>query len=84
MAACTAHWAGRYPDRHGLSRDGLTVRADFRTADDRPARVAALSMTVSVPVPAGRATGRDACGGLPLHGEQHTGRCSRGTSARTV
>ncbi|MGV9911082.1 OsmC family protein [Streptomyces tendae] len=49
VASCTAHYAGRYLDRHGLSRDGLTVRADFRMADDRPARVASLSMTVHAP-----------------------------------
>ncbi|MFA3872601.1 OsmC family protein [Streptomyces sp. MMCC 100] len=49
VASCTAHYAGRYLDRHGLSRDGLTVQADFRMADDRPARVAALSMTVHAP-----------------------------------
>lgn len=49
VASCTAHYAGRYLDRHGLSRDGLTVQADYRMADDRPARVAALSMTVRAP-----------------------------------
>lgn len=49
VASCTAHYAGRYLDRHGLTRDGLTVRADFRMADDRPARVASLSMTVHAP-----------------------------------
>ncbi len=57
VASCTAHYAGRYLDRHGLSRDGLTVRADFRMADDRPARVASLSMTVHAPsLPAERLT----------------------------
>ncbi|MEU5681292.1 OsmC family protein [Streptomyces rochei] len=57
VASCSAHYAGRYLDRHGLSRDGLTVRADFRVADDRPARVASLSMTVHAPsLPAERLT----------------------------
>ncbi|MEU4659132.1 OsmC family protein [Streptomyces sp. NPDC023723] len=55
IASCTAHYAGRYLDRHGLDRDGLAVRADFRMADDRPARVAALSVTVQAPsLPADR------------------------------
>lgn len=49
VASCTAHYAGRYLDRHGLSRDGLAVRADFRMADDRPPRVASLSLTVHTP-----------------------------------
>ncbi|MFE1248452.1 OsmC family protein [Streptomyces sp. NPDC058735] len=49
VASCTAHYAGRYLDRHGESRDGLSVRAEYRMADDRPARVAALSLTVAAP-----------------------------------
>lgn len=57
VASCTAHYAGRYLDRHGLSRDGLTVRVDFRMADDRPARIASLSVTVHAPsLPADRLT----------------------------
>ncbi|MFJ9669115.1 hypothetical protein ACIRPP_31685 [Streptomyces sp. NPDC101219] len=46
VASCAAHHPGRYLDRHGLSRDGPTVRVGFRMADDRPARVAALSVIV--------------------------------------
>lgn len=49
VASCAAHYAGRYLDRHGVSRDGLSVRAEFRMADDLPARVAALSVTVLAP-----------------------------------
>ncbi|MFI1163496.1 CBS domain-containing protein [Streptomyces sp. NPDC020801] len=49
VAACAAHYAGRFLDRHGVSRDGLRVDARFRMADDRPARVAALSLTVEAP-----------------------------------
>ncbi|MGA5710435.1 OsmC family protein [Streptomyces cellulosae] len=57
VASCSAHYAGRYLDRHGLSRDGLTVRVGFRMADDRPARVAALSVIVHAPsLPAERLT----------------------------
>ncbi|MER6622875.1 MULTISPECIES: OsmC family protein [unclassified Streptomyces] len=49
VASCAAHYAGRFLDRHGVGRDGLSVRAEFRMADDRPARVAALSLTVLAP-----------------------------------
>ena len=49
VASCAAHYAGRFLDRHGISRDGLSVRTEFRMADDRPARVAALSLTVLAP-----------------------------------
>jgi uncharacterized OsmC-like protein len=44
-----AFYAGRYLDRHGLSRRGLRVTASFTMAADRPARIA--SMTVSVDAP---------------------------------
>ncbi|WP_329469705.1 OsmC family protein [Streptomyces sp. NBC_01723] len=49
VASCAAHYAGRFLDRHGVGRDGLSVRARFRMADDRPARVASLSLTVVAP-----------------------------------
>ncbi|MFD8234792.1 OsmC family protein [Streptomyces sp. NPDC059696] len=49
VASCAAHYAGRFLDRHGVARDGLTVRAEYRMAEERPARVAALSLAVQVP-----------------------------------
>ncbi|WP_432118551.1 OsmC family protein [Streptomyces sp. bgisy032] len=49
VASCAAHYAGRYLDRHDVSREGLSVRAEYRMADDRPARVAALTLTVTAP-----------------------------------
>ncbi|MDK1342922.1 OsmC family protein [Streptomyces sp. 378] len=49
VASCAAHYAGRFLDRHGVGRDGLSVRAEFRMAEERPARVAALSLAVHVP-----------------------------------
>jgi uncharacterized OsmC-like protein len=49
VASCAAHYAGRFLDRHDLTRDGLRVRARFRTAEDRPPRVAALSLVVEAP-----------------------------------
>jgi putative redox protein len=56
LAACVAFHAGRYLARHGLSRHGLRVRAEFELATDRPARVAAIRVTVRPPdgVPADR------------------------------
>jgi putative redox protein len=49
LAACVAFYAGRYLTRHGFDRDGLQVHADFTMAPDRPARVAAMAITVRVP-----------------------------------
>jgi putative redox protein len=49
LAACVAFYAGRYLTRHGLRRDGLAVHTDFDMATDRPARVAAIRVTVRVP-----------------------------------
>ncbi|MFF7311703.1 OsmC family protein [Streptomyces sp. NPDC008137] len=49
VASCAAHYAGRYLDRHSESRDGMSVRAEYRMADDRPPRVAALSLAVTAP-----------------------------------
>jgi putative redox protein len=56
LATCVAFYAGRYLTRHGFSRDGLGVSVDFDMADDRPARVAVVRLTVRVPseVPAER------------------------------
>ncbi|WP_239109667.1 MULTISPECIES: OsmC family protein [Streptomyces] len=49
VASCAAHYAGRFLDRHGGGRDGFSVRAGFRMADDRPPRVASLRLTVTAP-----------------------------------
>nr|WP_188309015.1 OsmC family protein [Streptomyces sp. CBMA123] len=49
LASCTAHYAGGYLDRHGLTRDGLHVTADYTMAQDRPARIATVSIEVTAP-----------------------------------
>lgn len=49
LAACVGFYAGRYLDRHRLSRQGLAVDADFAMASDRPARVTGIRVTVLVP-----------------------------------
>lgn len=56
LAACVAFYAGRFLTRHGYSRDGLAVSADFDVASDHPARVSVIRLTVRVPtdLPAGR------------------------------
>jgi putative redox protein len=56
LASCVAFYAGRFLQRHGLDRHGLSVSADFTMAADRPARVAGVRLRIAVPggVPAER------------------------------
>ncbi|MDG6110428.1 OsmC family protein [Dactylosporangium aurantiacum] len=49
LASCFAFYAGRYLTRHGYSREGLAVEAQFDLATDRPARVTAVRLTLHVP-----------------------------------
>ncbi|MEU3173054.1 MULTISPECIES: OsmC family protein [unclassified Streptomyces] len=49
VTSCAAHYAGRYLDRHGVGRDGLSVRAEFAMADEGPPRVGSLALTVLAP-----------------------------------
>lgn len=49
LVSCIAFYAGRYLSRHGLSRDGLHLTADFAMAEDRPARVSAVNVHVTAP-----------------------------------
>jgi uncharacterized OsmC-like protein len=49
LVACTAHYAGSYLDRHGLPRRGLVVEGDFTMAEDKPPRLAAMSVTITPP-----------------------------------
>lgn len=49
LATCVAFYAGRYLTRHGFSRDGLGVSVEYQMAADRPARVAAVRLTLRVP-----------------------------------
>jgi uncharacterized OsmC-like protein len=59
LAACVAHYAGSYLARHDLSSDGLAVDADYAMADDSPARVASVSISITPPagLPANRQAG---------------------------
>jgi putative redox protein len=56
LSTCVAFYAGGYLARHGLSRDGLRVIAEYTMATDRPARVGGVRLTIRVPagVPPGR------------------------------
>jgi len=56
LASCVAFYTGRYLLRHGLDRAGLAVTAEFAMAADRPARVSAVRLRITVPagVPAQR------------------------------
>lgn len=49
LATCVAHYARRYLARHDLPTEGLTVRADFDMADDRPARVKRVHVDLQLP-----------------------------------
>jgi putative redox protein len=49
LATCVAYFAGQYLERHGLSRAGLAVHADYRKSDRPPARVASINLRVIVP-----------------------------------
>lgn len=56
LATCVAFYAGRFLTRHGYSRDGLAVSAEYEMASDRPARVSSVRLAVRVPadLPPGR------------------------------
>jgi uncharacterized OsmC-like protein len=66
LATCVAYCAGQY----GLSRAGLAVHAEYRTADRPPARVVSIGLRVIVP--AGLSTGmlKPLHAVFPLHGAQ--------------
>ncbi|MGH9248572.1 MAG: OsmC family protein [Acidimicrobiales bacterium] len=49
LASCVTFYGGRFLERHGLSRTGFGVRADYRMADGPPARIASINLRVIVP-----------------------------------
>jgi putative redox protein len=50
LASCVAHYAGGFLARHGICRDGLRVDTTWQMADDRPARVAAVTVRITPPM----------------------------------
>jgi putative redox protein len=49
LAACVAFYAGRFLERHGIERDGLSVACDWEMASDRPSRVGRIDITLGLP-----------------------------------
>lgn len=49
LASCVAYAAGRYLSRHGYSREGLRVHAEYTMASDRPARVTTIRLRLMTP-----------------------------------
>lgn len=49
LASCVAFYAGRFLERHGIERDGLSVACDWEMASDRPSRVGRIDITLGLP-----------------------------------
>jgi uncharacterized OsmC-like protein len=49
LASCVAFYGGRYLARHHLASDGFGVECSFDLADDRPARVSSITISVVLP-----------------------------------
>ena len=49
LALCVAFHAGRFLDRHGIDRTGLSVQVTWSMAEGRPARVGQITITVTPP-----------------------------------
>jgi uncharacterized OsmC-like protein len=49
LVACTAHYAGSYLIRHGLSAEGLVVVGDFDMANEGPPRITSMSVRITPP-----------------------------------
>jgi uncharacterized OsmC-like protein len=48
LASCVAFFVGRFCERHGISREGLKVHAEWAMAE-RPRRVGQITMSISLP-----------------------------------
>ncbi|HJT38308.1 MAG TPA: OsmC family protein [Actinomycetota bacterium] len=49
LAACTAHYARRFLQRHAIPTEGLLVACDFDMSAEPPARVTQISVHVTLP-----------------------------------
>jgi uncharacterized OsmC-like protein len=49
LASCVAFYGGRFLRRHDIPADGFAVRCRFEFASDRPARVGAIAVDVTLP-----------------------------------
>jgi len=49
LASCVAHYAGSFLARHDVCREGLRVDSSWRMSQDRPARVASVTLRITPP-----------------------------------
>jgi putative redox protein len=49
LVSCVAFYAGRFLERHGIDRDGLSVACDWEMAGERPNRVGRIEISVALP-----------------------------------
>jgi putative redox protein len=49
LASCVAHYAGRFLARHHICRDGLRVDTSWQMSQNRPARVASVTLRITPP-----------------------------------
>ncbi|HEY7668161.1 MAG TPA: OsmC family protein [Actinomycetota bacterium] len=49
LASCAAFYAERFLVRHGVDPDGLGLSCSYRMAEDRPARVSSIDLSMTLP-----------------------------------
>jgi uncharacterized OsmC-like protein len=49
LASCVAHYAGGFLARHHICRDGLRVDTSWQMSQNRPARVASVTLRITPP-----------------------------------
>ena len=49
LASCVAFYAGRFLERHGIERQGLSIACEWEMANDRPNRVGRVDISVGLP-----------------------------------
>ena len=49
LASCVAFYAGRFLERHGIEREGLSVACEWEMAGERPNRVGRIEISVALP-----------------------------------
>ena len=49
LVSCVAFYAGRFLERRGIARGGLSVTCDWEMAEDRPNRVGRIEMRLVLP-----------------------------------
>ena len=49
LVSCVAFYAGRFLERHGIERDGLSVTCEWEMASERPNRVGSIEIRLGLP-----------------------------------